>query len=551
MSPKLFIRAPFEPGSSSSPFIVAEDPAFIGRLTVTIDSADPSRLKFLPVFPGRLTFKPTAPLASDKPIIGNLYLEIAPQALIEMAAKERLPDLKYAFLLIYHGVTLSDSFFTDTVKSQKVASAQPGMTWDTYDQKKDAFKRGLLSVDIKPDQTKANCTLPAVQKNSANQYMITLELGIFSEGNPYASPDELNSTRYSPADIVHPSRFQPVPIAYFYKAFRGLMNKEWTDISASGHKTHPFYDALDKLDQGTSPSRWRRLRVFTSKASKESGNFSEAISEVTVRASSGGNMLWQSGVNTVGEIFVRRADNETFTLELLQTPPPTYPLPAAPPAPTPCRIAPFPEGTAANSLARKWSAPPSAGKLAPKIEIRAEINFDGDPLLDPLTRLDDGMEDLLGLAVIKDPKKSTGKIVARRQLIGPLQKRLASFGFGTTMTPLTEFKKPAVHHAVREFQREAKLTTVNGQPTRVSGGVPVAAASITPFTGEINGVADIPTLIEMRVWKDKNYRAAVSFNIYEKCGYCAGYRISRQSLTQLVGRRRAIAAFRSNFEVWS
>ena len=47
----------------------------------------------------------------------------------------------------------------------------------------------------------------------------------------------------------------------------------------------------------------------------------------------------------------------------------------------------------------------------------------------------------------------------------------------------------AVRHAVREFQREARMTTHNGQATRLSGGAPVAAASITPFAGAISGIA--------------------------------------------------------------
>lgn len=515
--PTLFIRAPFEAGAASPApaFTAAEDAAAMGRLTVTIDPADANRLKLLPAFPGRLTFKPTAPLASDKPIIGNLYLEIAPAALLELA--KVLPDLNYPFLLIYHGVQLSDAFFDGTVKTATIASFHPGTPTATYDQKKDAFKRGLLSVNIAPNKTSANCTLPTVQKNSANQYVITLELSVRMTENPYASPADLALTTTLPADIVHPSRFLPIPIAYFYKAFRSLTNAQWTASSADGHKTHPFYDALDRLDQGTPTVRWRRLRVFTSTDRKAPpGSFSAAMSDVTVRASSSGGVLWQSSVNVLGEIFVRRADNETFTLEVLQTPPLTYPPPAsppaAPPAPVTCKIAPFPTGTAANSLSRTWSPPPSAGKIAPSIGIRAEINFDGDPLLDPLTKLESGMEDFRGLTVIRPTKHTAGRVISKRQLIAPLQRYLASFGFGSTRTPAASYTV-AVRHAVREFQREAKMTTIGGQPSRVSGGVPVAAATIVPFGGAINGTADIPTLTEMRVWKDKNYRAALNFNV--------------------------------------
>ena len=164
--PTLFIRAPFEPGASSStqPFSTAEDPEAIGQLKVTVDPSDLNRLKLLPIFPGVLTFKPLAPLESDKPVIGTLYLEIAPYALIELA--KLLPDLNYPFLMIYHGVLLSDAFFAGTVKNALIATVRPGMPTATDDQKKDAFKRGLLSVNIKPGKKTANCTLPVVQKKA-------------------------------------------------------------------------------------------------------------------------------------------------------------------------------------------------------------------------------------------------------------------------------------------------------------------------------------------------------------------------------------------------
>jgi hypothetical protein len=509
----LFIRAPFAAGAASATpvFTVAEDS--VGRITVTIDGTDPQRLALLPVFPGRLSFKATVPLAQNAPVVGNLYLEIAPAASLELT--KLLTDLPYPFLVIYENVVLSGAFFEGTVKNAPIAGVLPGTTATTYDQRQDAFKRGRLSVMVAPTKSSAGCVLPLVQ-NAANQFKTSLTFGVRIAANPFASPTDLALLAASSADVVAPASFLPVPIGYFYAALRGLPAAKWTAASATGHKTHPFYDAVDVLDRpggaATPIARWRRLRVFT--APKEDtaappGSFSATMADVTLRARSGASVLWERPVNALGELFLRRPDSEAFTLEMSQVPPPSYPPPAAPPAVPPaplvCKLAPYPVGAMANTLARTWAAP-ATGKLAPKVEIRAAVVFDGDPLLDPLTSLEEGVEDFRGLTVIRPTKGTTGTAVARRHLIVPLQRRLASLGFGTTRVAPTKFGME-VRHAVREFQREAKMTD------RQVGGIAVPAASIVPFAGAITTKADVPTLTEMRVWTDAGHRAALTFEI--------------------------------------
>jgi hypothetical protein len=513
----LFIRAPFAAGAAAaaSVFTIVEDA--VGRITVTIDGTDPTRLALQPVFPGRLTFKPTAALAPTAPIVGNLYLEIAPAASLELT--KLLTDLPYSFLVVYENVVLSAAFFDGTVKNTPIAGVQPGTATTTYDQRKDAFKRGLLSLMIVPTKSSAGCVLPVVQKDAANQFKTSLTFGVRIAENPFASPADLSLLSVQPANVVAAASFLPLPFSYFFAALRDLAAATWTAASATGHKTHPFYDALDKLDQpggaGTPITRWRRLRVFT--APKEDtkappGSFSAAMADLTLRARAGANLLWEQPVNVLGELFLRRPDSEAFTLDMSQLPAATYPPtpppapPAAPPAPVVRQLAPYPAGAMANTLARTWAAPAAGRLVAPTVEIRAAVVFDGDPLLDPLIALEEGMEDFRGLTVVRPVKGTTGRAVARRHLIVPLQRRLASFGFGTTKVPPTKFGSE-VRHAVREFQREAQMMD------RTAGGVAVPAASIVPFPGAITAKADVPTLTEMRVWADAGHRAALVFEI--------------------------------------
>jgi peptidoglycan hydrolase-like protein with peptidoglycan-binding domain len=471
-------------------------------------------LNLLPVFPGELTFEPTGAIGQDKSIVGNLYLEMSPAAALDFG--RYLPDLKYRFLMIYRNVLLSGAFLAGTVANAKFANIRPGTPTATVEQKNDAFRRGFASVIIEPSKADPNCVMPIVQKDATQKHVVMLELGVRMAPDPFVSPENLTLLNALHDDIVHPSRFLPVPMAYFYNAVRSLPLNDWTDIAASGHDVHPFYASLDLLEQGAPPERWRRLRVFTSTSLAQGpGSFSAALEDVTVSATAGVDVLWKTSANPLGELFVRRHDLDTFMLEVLQAPPPTYPPPALVPKPVKCLVAPAGSGTAAEtqSLILTWDPPSAPGQRAPHIDVRAVIALDGDPLADPLTALEAGVEDFRGItvsgrAVVKGP----GRVVARRQLVRPLQVRLATLGFGGRRKRTAGYDV-AVRHAVREFQREATVTEIHGQPSRISTGAPVDPTTITPFTGAISGRADEDTLREMRHWFDKSYTAALRFNI--------------------------------------
>lgn len=85
-----------------------------------------------------------------------------------------------------------------------------------------------------------------------------------------------------------------------------------------------------------------------------------------------------------------------------------------------------------------------------------------------------------------------------------LQRALAARGFGTLAVPNGVYDA-RTQHAVREFQREASTRV------RAASNVVVDPATVTPYTGPVDGRADVDTLREIRTWRDNDWRSPTTY----------------------------------------
>lgn len=325
MAQKLFVRAPFEAvaGSAAEHYTVTADFDTAQRTTVQVNGENLARLHLQPVFPGKLTFKPefpgTIPEDPSKPdaapVKGDLFLELSEHSK-ELGHKDNAPSFAYGLLFVYLGVTLTSSFFRDTVV--KVLKGRPKEKRSAAELSR-LFAQGLISVDIVPKKDSVGHAFPAVQADPATKLgAITLVLGTRSQSNPDVSPPLLASPDLKTSNILASPAFVPFPVPYFFRMLRHL--KTWNKIAAKDNDTHRFYEALDNREAGASPSRWRRLRVFAPGERPATPKAQAAFDGVSVRAiavaAPHGPMWGPLALNRLGEVFVRRPDGESFRLEV-------------------------------------------------------------------------------------------------------------------------------------------------------------------------------------------------------------------------------------------
>ena len=490
--PTLFVRAPFEAPAGTTPdhysIAIPSDDKF--ALIVAVDGTVPARLRLLPVFPGTVTFKPAAGVvippdpsaAGAAPITGDLYLVLAAPAITELA--KEVPSFGYRLAFAYQGVTITRPFFVDTVlKGLKGPKGHPAITIGgtvvpkpTEAQLANAFARGDLSVEVRPTKASAECTFPVLPAADSIG-TVTIAMGALATHDPFAAPGALELASRPTDAVLVPPDFVPIPFAYWSATIR--RPARWTSIAATGHASHPFFAALESFDaEPVPPQRWRRIRAFMPGPRPKTQNPMKAFERLAVRATdAAGSQLWAAGANLLGEVFVRRPDGEDFFL-------------SASAEGAGVRVSLQADGTGGTDRLHLAWAPP-AGASPSVFEIAAELDLTGDPLtIVPLVPLAQEAEDFRGLTIDRDRKV----VLAERELVVPLQRALAGFGFGVANDPSAVFDERA-RGAVREFQREARTTE------RVRAGAAVDPATVVAFTGTATGAADAVTLVEMLRWR--------------------------------------------------
>jgi len=508
----LVIRAPLAkpPGTTAQHYQIADDFAASGALRVTIDPGDPKRLKVQPAFPGTLTFKPAAnqsiPLdpsdANAPPVAGTLFLELTQQKALRRL--QRIPYFGYPVLLVYEGVTLPAAFFATVVAAAPILDATATARSLGRVQKLNAFARGSIGIDIKPTPDEAPDVWPSIGAGGSSTFSLTL--GVRTHMNPLTP--SLSVAQLSAFSAQSGPDFVRMPLAFFYGLLR-RRGAEWSDLAAVDHVDHPFFDALDALEGAAG--RWRRLRLFLMGPASDTSLPAAHLETLdAVATDANGNEIWRGPSNRLGEIFVKRPDHETFELTVVDgtSSNPLAPLPVSTGDPP----------VAQDSLALTWTAPPAAADAG--INVFVTVAVDGDPADGPAfdsQPLMEGMKDLAGVTV--DPIAKA--VVSGKQMVGALQRLLASLGFSLAGTPRAEFDRETAW-ALKEFQCYAGLDTVatiDPQSSALS-----YADSLRPesnsriYTGAIHGMLDTETALTLRAWRDNGYVCPVVIQSWKMRG---------------------------------
>ena len=514
MATSLFIRAPFAPTPTTSAghYTISDDFAGSGDLVVNIDAADAERLSLAPAFPGTLTFKPAdgetaSPNPADpaaNPIVGDLFLELTDPA--PFAQLAGIAHFAYPVLLAYLDVALAPAFFTGTVVGGRILDPlkalprRPGPA-----QKAHAFAKGQIGVHVSPTRSDAGCVLPVLAPlEVAGSAMARLRFGVRTHLNPTVAQPSLAALPRNA--ILAPPDFVPMPLAFFY----GMLRRQpatWMELAADFHHGHPFFDALEALEDNTDQGRWRRLRVFLPGHRTATPLPSGSLAMLEARAAEPlTGETWRQHVNRLGELFVKRRGAEPFELRLVDRPGVDE---------QPVDVSTFPDDDPVPALSLQWGGTPDAGDAG--LDVTAHVPVDGDPTDATLFfELMQGMRDQAGMTV--DPILQ--EIVCERRLVRPLQRLLAQFGFTLVGAPRETFDQ-ATAWAVREFQTYARLgraATLEGPLVLRYAERLAPADNAVPYTGEITGIVDAETAAALRVWRDNQYVCPVVIESWQMAG---------------------------------
>ncbi|MBK7536804.1 MAG: hypothetical protein IPI49_15860 [Myxococcales bacterium] len=506
-----FLRTPFLPvaGSTAADYELIEDQ--LDHLTVRVNGTTPDRLKLQPVFPGTLTFKPRFPSSippdpgtSTTTIEGDLFLSLDPkrQEDIERAA----PHLNYQFVFGYLGVTLNSSFFTNVVLPSLPATKikdvnQKELT--TAQECSRAFACGELTADINPELPLLRGYFPSLIRQSGAVAEATLVLRVYQLLNQLGHAPDLTTQ-----DILHGEDFVPIPVAYFYRALSHLPS--WLNALASpDHASHAFITSIqgsDRYEEGSFfMHRWRRLRL------SPPGRYDSPTLEykgATAGAFQGGVPLWDSAVNPLGEIFVRREDEESFSLEVRGE------------GRQIIKLRKDLAGPYSDRVSLTWNAPGS-DRESEIIDIEADVIND-DPLALPFRPIPFNAVDDVRITRLPDGRVCNG------ELVRPLQRLLRTLGFKIITAETRPFDHPHTFDlhtswALREFQIYAAMDKVAVESLTALRYADRLQAidNPAPYTGEVTGILDEATATALRAWRSNNLRCPV---VIEKWSVTGGHR---------------------------
>lgn len=508
MAQTLFLRLPFQPvaGSTSADYEITTDYDSARRLTVRVNASNADRLKLQPAFPGKLTFKPLEdipipadPSAPGTPaLIGNLFLELSGTAQKELAAAA--PDFNYGIVFAYLGIALDSTFFNQTVVDplrqgtgfKLIKEDQTPLT--TAAQISNAFARGALSVNITPNKTSINCAFPSA---SAAPNLFTFAVGVRLQWNPYEKPPELASL--SSAEILADEALSPIPLVYLYRMLAHLPG--WSTLAADDHSTHAFLSTLLATESPAGslpPMRWRRLRIFVPGERPATPVARTALEGPTVRAlpGAGTTPLWTASLPLLGELFVHRPDAEDFKLEVRVS------------ATEVIKLRRDVNGADEDQLQLSW-APPAANTEPAHLDVTAMVSLKGDPLALPFLPIPQGARDEGGLTIMT--VGSVTRVIAKRELVRPLQELLRTMGFRMTPTPASGVFDRRLAWALREFQIYAAMTTIaveSATATHYADRL-VATPNPEPYPGDVNGIFNEATATALRLWRQNSFRCPV------------------------------------------
>lgn len=499
-----FLRTPFLPvaGSTAADYELIEDQ--LDHLTVRVNGTTPDRLKLQPVFPGTLTFKPLPgervpdDPSTAGPIRGNLFLSLDPKRQEDIA--KGAPHLNYQFVFGYLGVTLDSSFFTNVAlpslrnPAGTYSIKVEGKNLTTAGQVAKAFARGDISADINPELPLLRGYFPSLIRQSGAVAEATLVLRVYQLLNQLGHAPSLTTQ-----DILHGENFVPIPVAYFYRALSHLPS--WPNALASpDHASHAFITSIqgsDRYEEG-SPNmrRWRRLRISPPNRHRSP---TLEYKGATADAFQGGVPLWDSAVNPLGEIFVRREDEESFSLEVRGEGRQIIKLRKG-------LVGPY-----SNSVNLTWNAPGS-DRESEIIDIEADVLND-DPLALPFRPIPFNAVDDVRITRLPDGR------VCHGELVRPLQRLLRTLGFKIITAETRPFDHPHTSGtfdlhtswALREFQIYAAMDTVAVETLTAPRYADRLQAidNPAPYTGEVTGIFDEATATALRAWRTNNLRCPV------------------------------------------
>lgn len=499
-----FLRTPFLPvaGSTAADYELIEDQ--LDHLTVRVNGTTPDRLKLQPVFPGTLTFKPLPgervpdDPSTAGPIRGNLFLSLDPKRQEDIA--KGAPHLNYQFVFGYLGVTLDSSFFTNVAlpslrnPAGTYSIKVEGKNLTTAGQVAKAFARGDISADINPELPLLRGYFPSLIRQSGAVAEATLVLRVYQLLNQLGHAPSLTTQ-----DILTGENFVPIPVAYFYRALSHLPS--WPNALASpDHASHAFITSIqgsDRYEEG-SPNmrRWRRLRISPPNRHRSP---TLEYKGATADAFQGGVPLWDSAVNPLGEIFVRREDEESFSLEVRGEGRQIIKLRKG-------LVGPY-----SNSVNLTWNAPGS-DRESEIIDIEADVLND-DPLALPFRPIPFNAVDDVRITRLPDGR------VCHGELVRPLQRLLRTLGFKIITAETRPFDHPHTSGtfdlhtswALREFQIYAAMDTVAVETLTAPRYADRLQAidNPAPYTGEVTGIFDEATATALRAWRTNNLRCPV------------------------------------------
>ena len=490
------LRAPIVPLNNPTSAQISINENFLAenslRLHYTGDESDGLRLN--PMFPGRLAFKPVDnsiipldPLASTvPPLLGHLFLSISTYRQTALRRKE--PSFNYPLLLVYHNVVLNNDFFQGTVLSELTKRSGNGykkilingQRLNTAAEICHAFAAGALDVML---YGRHDHTFPLVPPGvGGNERAIDLTLGVRTHFNPYKAPPRM--TQLAEAELLDPAHFVPMPVSYFLERLRQL--SDWDEIVHDDFQNHPFWTAVEQSSPG-----YRRLRLFLPGERPDSCKHVKAFDELELSAlEADGSAAWTQTVNRLGDLFLDpdEIQGRQVAIEFDN-------LPIA--------LSTDPDGTG-SSETYPWPTinSPSAAQSS-DLDLTLSLSLAGDPLTQtPLIPLHLKLRDIRGLTVDRGKKE----VVAEWELVRKLQEELEDLGWAP---PIVGRYGPDTKAVVKDFQRQALTTDrLNAQGT-------VDPDTVTPWVGEVTGKADISTLTEMLVWRQNDYRTAVSDKLWD------------------------------------
>lgn len=513
-----FLRTPFLPveGSTAAHYTLPED--LVTRLRVNVDGAAPARLKLQPVFPGTLTFKhlpnqtvPEDPSTSGT-IRGHLFLEISPKG--QQAIAAAASHLSYGLIFAYLDVTLDSEFFNKVaLASLRTASGTlkrvtvGGLPLTNAKQLSNAFARGDLSVSIDPTSATLRMAFPRLSMASpATSGQATFILFTRPRWNRHAAAPPL--TELTSEQILAVADVVPIPVAYFYRALSRLST--WSTLAASDHVNHPLLAAITNSErvQDSPPqfARWRRLHIgaVDSAATTQfpgTTAFEDMMATARTREGSlpgGGVELWTESLNLLGELFVRRLDNEEFRLTAREQ------------GGAFVKLRHTPSGPDEDFLDLTWAPPSSSNAEPPRLDVSAKL-LDGDPLAEPFTAIPYGSYDEGGVTYLAEnvAGRTTHRVISRRALVKPLQRLLRTFGFAIT-NESGRFERP-LSQALRELQCYAAMehVAVEGEQGRHYADRLTSIPNLAPYQGQITGIFDAATATAMRHWRLGSLRCPV------------------------------------------